>query len=50
MSQERLAEKANLNAGYISDVECGNENISVDALQRIALALKVELVELFREP
>jgi transcriptional regulator with XRE-family HTH domain len=50
MSQERLAEKANLNSGYVSDVECGKENISVDALQRIASALKISIVELFKEP
>ena len=50
LSQERLAEKAELSSSYLSDVECAKENISVDALQRIASALKVGLPELFREP
>jgi transcriptional regulator with XRE-family HTH domain len=33
---------------YISDVERGEENISVDALIRIANALKVPLADLIR--
>jgi len=41
MSQEKLAEKADLSVPYISEVECGRDNISVDALIRIAHALKV---------
>jgi DNA-binding XRE family transcriptional regulator len=47
-SQEKLAEKAELDPTYISDVERGEENISVDALVRIANALKVPLRELLR--
>ena len=45
LSQEKLAEKADLNPNYISDVERGKENISVDALVRIARALNVPLAE-----
>jgi len=48
LSQEKLAEKADLNTTYISDVERGEENISVDALVRIANALKVPLADLMR--
>lgn len=48
LSQEKLAEKADLNTTYISDVERGEENISVDALVRIATALKVPLTDLIR--
>lgn len=48
MSQEKLAEKADLNTTYISDVERGEENISVDALVRVAAALKVPLAGLIR--
>jgi DNA-binding XRE family transcriptional regulator len=48
MSQEKLAEKADLNTTYVSDVERGEENISVDALVRIATALKTSLAELIR--
>lgn len=46
LSQEKLAEKADLNTTYISDVERGVENISLDALIRIATALKVSLADL----
>lgn len=48
LTQERLAEKADLVPSYISDVERGRENISVDALRRIAKALNVGLEDLFR--
>lgn len=47
LSQEKLAEKAELHPTYISDVERGKETISVDALHRIAMALKISLSELF---
>ena len=46
MTQEKLAEKAELVPTYISDVERGRENISIDALQRIAKALGVQLKDL----
>jgi len=41
LSQERLAEKANLHPVYVSAVERGVKTISVDALLRIAKAVKV---------
>jgi len=47
LTQERLAEKAELAPSYISDVERGRENISVDTLNRIAKALGVHIHELF---
>jgi transcriptional regulator with XRE-family HTH domain len=46
-SQEKLAEKAELSTVFISHVERGVENISVDALARIAKALGVSLRDLF---
>jgi DNA-binding XRE family transcriptional regulator len=46
-SQERLAEKAELHPTYVSDVERGQETISVDALARIAKALKTPLRDFF---
>lgn len=45
-SQEKLAEKADLHHNYIGNVERGEENISVDALMRIAAALKISLSDL----
>jgi len=47
LSQEKLAEKAELSTVFISDVERAVENISVDALARIAKALGVDLRNLF---
>ena len=48
MSQEKLAEKADLNTTYVSAVERGEENISVDGLVRISAALKISLADLIR--
>lgn len=45
-SQEQLAEKADLHRNYVGDIERGEENVSVDALMRIASALKVRLGDL----
>jgi transcriptional regulator with XRE-family HTH domain len=47
LSQEKLAEKAELSTVFISHVERAVENISVDALARIAKALGVTLRDLF---
>ena len=47
-SQEKLAEKASLSTVFISDVERGVENISVDALARIAKTLKVHVQDLVK--
>ncbi len=49
LTQEKLAEKAELAPSYISDVERGCVNISVDALQRIAKTLGVLLRDLFED-
>lgn len=45
-SQEKLAEKADLHRNYIGDIERGEENVSIDALMRIATVLKVGLSDL----
>jgi len=47
-SQEKLAEEAELHHNYIGDVERGEENVSVDALMRIAGALNVRLSDLVK--
>jgi transcriptional regulator with XRE-family HTH domain len=48
-TQEKLAEKASLSTVFISDVERGIENISVDALARIARALKLRVSDLTKD-
>jgi transcriptional regulator with XRE-family HTH domain len=47
LTQERLGELADLNPKYIGEVERMEKNISVDALARIATALKIKLRDLF---
>ena len=49
MSQDVLAEKSELSAKYLGEVERGAANISVDALLRIAKALGVYLRDLVKE-
>lgn len=46
LSQEKLAEKADLHPNFLGDIERGEENISVDALVRLASALKVKVAAL----
>jgi transcriptional regulator with XRE-family HTH domain len=47
LTQEKLAELANLNPKYIGEVERGMKNISVDALIRIAAATKTPVRDFF---
>jgi transcriptional regulator with XRE-family HTH domain len=49
LSQEQLAEKADLSYKYVGEVERGSVNISLDSLVRIAKALKVKLRVLIGE-
>ncbi|MGH7976168.1 MAG: helix-turn-helix domain-containing protein [Limisphaerales bacterium] len=48
LSQEKLAEKANLSTVFISHIERGVENVSMDAVQRIAKSLGVQVNDLTR--
>lgn len=47
LSQEKLAELANLHRTYISSVELGERNVSLKNIQALADALGVSLEELF---
>ena len=49
MSQEKLAEQAGLHPTYISMIERGVRNGTLDVAARIAKALKVELPKLIEE-
>jgi transcriptional regulator with XRE-family HTH domain len=49
LSQEQLAEKADLSYKYVGEVERGCVNISLDSLVRIAKALRVALRQLLGE-
>ena len=46
LTQEKLAERADLSPVFISHIECGIGNASFDTLVRIANALGVRLREL----
>jgi len=49
LSQERLAEKADLSTVFISRVECGKESPSMDSVVKIARALRVHVHDLVEE-
>ncbi len=49
ISQEKFADLCDLHRTYISDVELGKRNISLENIERMAKALGISLTELFRE-
>lgn len=46
-TQEELAEAAHIHPKYVSSLELGKENPTLDVLVRLAAALRIELIELF---
>lgn len=46
ISQEELADKAELHRTYVSSVERGERNISVDNMEKLAKALDVDIRDL----
>ncbi len=47
MSQEALADKADLDRTYISGIERGVRNITLDSLEQIIVALGVDIPSFF---
>ena len=47
LSQEELAFKAELTTTYVSQIEGGKRNPSLEALYRLCAALQIELSDLF---
>jgi len=47
LSQEQLAEKADINSKYLSRMERGTENPTLDMLIKLSKALEVEMWEMF---
>ncbi|MCR5308867.1 MAG: helix-turn-helix domain-containing protein [Bacilli bacterium] len=48
MSIEDLALECNINRNYLSDLERGTRNPSIDIISRISVGLNVSLEELFK--
>ncbi len=49
VSQEKFAEMSGLHRTYISDIERFRRNVSLENIQKIADALKIETYRLFIE-
>lgn len=47
LSQESLAYKAEVDRTYVTDVENGRRNVSVEILERIINALDISITEFF---
>lgn len=48
ISQEALAEKAGMHVTFLSRIENGKANISLDSVLKLANALNIEVSELFK--
>jgi two-component system, response regulator len=48
ISQEELADRAGLHRTYVSDVERGRRNISLESIQKLAHALRLSAAALFQ--
>lgn len=46
LSQEELAFRANLHRTYISDIERGSRNVSLENIEKIAKALRISTKDL----
>ena len=49
LSQEKLADICGLHRTYISDVELGKRNVSLENIEKMAFALGVKISEIFIE-
>jgi len=47
LSQETLANKAEVDRTYMTDVENGRRNISIEILEKVIVALEVSFTEFF---
>ena len=50
ISQEALANKAEIDRTYVTVVENGRRNISIENLEKLVHALQVEFKEFFNSP
>lgn len=47
-TQERLAELLDISTTYMSDIECGKRNVSLDIIERISALFEIKYSDLFR--
>ena len=47
LSQEALALKAEVDRTYVTDVEAGRRNVSLEILERLIKALNISITEFF---
>lgn len=50
VSQEELAFRAESTRGYLSGIENGKRNVTIEVLDRLARALEVDIAEFFINP
>lgn len=50
ISQEALANKAEIDRTYVTDVENGRRNISIENLEKLVIALQIEFKDFFNAP
>ncbi len=49
ISQEQFADLCSLHRTYISDIELGKRNVSLENIEKLAKALNMKISELFQE-
>jgi transcriptional regulator with XRE-family HTH domain len=49
MSQEKLASLSELDRSYISSIEQGKRNVSLEVMDKLAKSLEIHIKELFEE-
>lgn len=49
LSQEKLANLAEIDRTYLPTIEKGNRNVSIEIIEKLAIALEVKIKDLFDE-
>ncbi len=49
ISQEKFADMCELHRTYISDIELGKRNVSLENIEKMAIALNLKISQLFKE-